>query len=358
MRLNIKKAGMLTSVQDLGRWGFQSSGVPVAGAMDLPALRLGNTMLGNPEGAAALEVTLLGPEIEVKGEGAVVFAGADLGFAVNGNYVAPWTVRVLKDGDIISFTGPRGSGCRGNLCFAGGIDLKPVMNSRSTYMRAHIGGLEGRALKAGDTLETGDPAPLLKRLDGFTLPPALTAAKGPDEPLAVTEGLQSDAFTEKGLSTLYTSEYSVTAESDRMGCRLDGEKIEHNEKGADIVSDAIPLGAVQVPGHGMPIVMLADRQTTGGYTKVGVLTPLSVEALVQKLPGSKVLFRKAEPGEGVRELKELKEKLAQARELRFAKISRQEQAAPKPEKPLSGSFRLTVNGKSYEITCQELESKE
>ena len=105
---------MLTSVQDLGRWGYQSSGVPVAGAMDLPALRLGNTMLGNPENAAALEVTLLGPEIEVRGDGAAVFAGADLGFSVNGKAEGSWNVVLLKDGDVITFKGLRGKGCRGN----------------------------------------------------------------------------------------------------------------------------------------------------------------------------------------------------------------------------------------------------
>ena len=165
MELTIKKAGMLTSVQDLGRWGYQSSGVPVAGAMDLPALKLGNAMLGNPEGAAALEVTLLGPEIEVKGGGAAVFAGADLGFSVNGRAVGSWRAVVLQDGDIITFTGPKGAGCRGCLCFAGGVDVPVVMNSRTTYMRAKIGGLDGRALKSGDVIKVGEPAPLWRRLE-------------------------------------------------------------------------------------------------------------------------------------------------------------------------------------------------
>ena len=116
---------------------------------------------------------------------------------------------------------------------------------------------------------------------------------GSGSALALMTGLQEDAFTEEGKKLLFESEYTITAESDRMGCRLEGPKIGHTEKGADIVSDAIPLGAVQIPGHGMPIIMLADRQTTGGYTKIGVLSPLSIEALVQKMPGNKVRFRKA-----------------------------------------------------------------
>ncbi|NLD05039.1 MAG: biotin-dependent carboxyltransferase family protein [Synergistaceae bacterium] len=351
MELIIRKAGMLTSVQDLGRWGYQSSGVPVAGAMDLPALRLGNAMLGNPEDAAALEVTLFGPDIEVKGAGAAVFAGADLGFSVNGKAVGSWRAVVLNDGDLLTFKGPKGKGCRGNLCFAGGVDILPVMNSRSTYMRAKIGGVEGRALKKGDVIKIGEPAALWKRLDGFCLPDELDPKQDTDAPLAIIMGLQEDAFTEEGKNLLFDSEYTVTAESDRMGCRLEGAKIEHTEKGADIVSDVIPLGAVQIPGHGMPIIMLADRQTTGGYTKIGVLSPLSIEALVQKLPGSKVRFRRADASEGVTELKKIKDAVYRVKELHLSYVFRTHCKVPKP---LSSHFMLTFEGKRYDVTCEEI----
>ena len=349
--LKVRRAGMLTSVQDLGRWGFQSSGVPVAGAMDLPALRIGNAMLGNPEGAAALEVTLLGPELEVCGGGAAVFAGADLGFSVNGRTVGSWRVVELKDGDVISFTGPK-NGCRGNLCFAGGVGVPLVMNSRSTYMRAKIGGFEGRALKNGDVLKTGEPSPLWKRLDGFTLPPELNPALPADAPLSLMTGLQEDLFTEEGRATLFSSEYTITSESDRMGCRLDGAKIEH-VKGGDIVSDGVPLGAVQVPSHGMPIVMLADRQTTGGYTKIGVLTPLSIEALVQKMPGAAVRFRKASIDDGTAEQMKIAEAVRRVGELRCTYVSRPRASAPS-RVPVSTRMRLTIDGKQYEVTCEEI----
>ena len=349
--LKVRRAGMLTSVQDLGRWGFQSSGVPVAGAMDLPALRIGNAMLGNPEGAAALEVTLLGPELEVCGGGAAVFAGADLGFSVNGRAVGSWRVVELKSGDVISFTGPK-NGCRGNLCFAGGVGVPLVMNSRSTYMRAKIGGFEGRALKNGDVITTGEPSPLWKRLDGFTLPPELNPALPADAPLSLMTGLQEDLFTEEGRATLFSSEYTITSESDRMGCRLDGAKIEH-VKGGDIVSDGVPLGAVQIPSHGMPIVMLADRQTTGGYTKIGVLTPLSIEALVQKMPGSAVRFRKASIDDGTAEQMKIAEAVRRVGELRSTYVSRP-RAAQASGGFASARLRLTVNGKQYEVTCEEI----
>ena len=349
--LKVRRAGMLTSVQDLGRWGFQSSGVPVAGAMDLPALRIGNAMLGNPEGAAALEVTLLGPELEVCGGGAAVFAGADLGFSVNGRTVGSWRVVELKDGDVISFTGPK-NGCRGNLCFAGGVGVPLVMNSRSTYMRAKIGGFEGRALKNGDVLKTGEPSPLWKRLDGFTLPPELNPALPADAPLSLMTGLQEDLFTEEGRATLFSSEYTITSESDRMGGRLDGAKIEH-VNGGDIVSDGVPLGAVQVPSHGMPIVMLADRQTTGGYTKIGVLTPLSIEALVQKMPGAAVRFRKASIDDGTAEQMKIAEAVRRVGELRCTYVSRPHVHLTERVQA-STRMRLTIDGKQYEVTCEEI----
>ena len=349
--LKVRRAGMLTSVQDLGRWGFQSSGVPVAGAMDLPALRIGNAMLGNPEGAAALEVTLFGPELEVCGGGAAVFAGADLGFSVNGRTVGSWRVVELKDGDVISFTGPK-NGCRGNLCFAGGVGVPLVMNSRSTYMRAKIGGFEGRALKNGDVLKIGEPSPLWKWLDGFTLPPELNPALPADAPLSLMMGLQEDLFTEEGRATLFSSEYTITSESDRMGCRLDGAKIEH-VKGGDIVSDGVPLGAVQVPSHGMPIVMLADRQTTGGYTKIGVLTPLSIEALVQKMPGAAVRFRKASIDDGTAEQMKIAEAVRRVGELRCTYVSRPHVHLTE-RVPASTRMRLTIDGKQYEVTCEEI----
>lgn len=136
-----------------------------------------------------------------------------------------------------------------------------------------------------------------------------------------------------------------------MGCRLEGPKIEHSDKGADIVSDGIPLGAVQIPGHGMPIIMLADRQTTGGYTKIGVLTPLSVEALVQKMPGMKVRFREAGLSEGEAEQRKIAEAVKRVNTLRLSYVSRSQQVS---SPPLSGRFKITLNGKTYEITCEEI----
>jgi len=352
MELEVIKPGMLTSVQDLGRWGFQASGVPVAGAMDLPALRIGNVMLGNPEGAAALEVTLLGPEISAIGSGLVVFAGAELGFTVNGRHVGSWNSLLLNDGDIISFSGPEGNGCRGYLCAAGGMDVPVVMGSRSTYMRAKIGGYQGRSLRTGDVLKIGEPDLLWKRTDGFTLPEDMRPDYFPDKPLLILAGLQEDAFTDDGIRTLFESEYTISSESDRMGCRFEGLQVQHKEAGADIVSDAIPLGAVQIPGHGKPIAMLADRQTTGGYTKIGVLTPASIQKLVQRMPGMKVRFAEASMSEAVEELVAEKDRLEKIKRLRASWVSRA--GCTYSARPLSSHFIMTVNGEKYDVKCEEL----
>lgn len=351
MRLSVTKPGMLTSVQDLGRWGYQASGVPVAGAMDLPALRIGNVMLGNDENAAALEVTLMGPELAVSGDGLAAFAGAELGFSVNGKEIGSWKAVTLKDGDVISFKGQKGRGCRGYLCFAGGVDVPVVMGSRSTYTRAKIGGYEGRALKVGDTLSICGGAPLWKKTGGFSVPCELRPDYDPARPLQIIMGLQSDSFTEAGVKTLFESEYTISTESDRMGCRMEGPKVEHKEAGADIVSDGIPLGTVQIPGHGMPIAMLADRQTTGGYTKIGVLTQMSIQALVQRMPGMKVRFEKTTTESAVCELLKLKENIEKIRQLRFSYVSRSGTCA---EQTLSSNIKITFNGKVYEVQCEEI----
>ena len=267
--LECRLPGMLTTVQDGGRWGYQGKGMPVAGAMDLPSFRLGNILAGNDENEGALEVTLLGPTLFVaEGEGMAAVTGADLGFQVNGRPAPMWTAVAVGAGDVLSFSGPR-SGCRAYLCLSGGVDVPPVMESRSTYTRARVGGFQGRALKKGDIVRCGEPLPLWRKCEGLVCPEALRPCYLPDAPLRVVPGPQDDLFTEKGKETFYGSDYAVSNSADRMGYRMDGPEIEHTGA-ADIISDAIPLGAVQVPGHGKPIVMLADRQTTGGYTKIGV----------------------------------------------------------------------------------------
>jgi antagonist of KipI len=352
LSLLVKKGGMSTTVQDFGRWGHQAMGMPVAGAMDPEDLAAANLLAGNDPSEAALEVTLLGPTLEIEGEGAFAAAGADLGLTLNGSPAPLWTCLSVKTGDVIAFSGPKGSGCRAFLAFSGGIDVPVVMGSRSTYTRAAIGGFEGRALKAQDRLACGEPPALWRRTTGFSCPESLRPVRDPEAPIRAVLGPQDDAFTAEGLETLFGSVYTITSQADRMGYRLEGPKIAH-KAGADIVSDAIPLGAVQVPGHGQPIVMLADRQTTGGYTKAAVVLTADLAVLAQRIPGQKVRFARSTPEEGARLLLERKKRLAALAELRSEYRSRP-QAFGWGAKAGSGAFTLRIGGKTATIKWQEL----
>lgn len=278
--------GLLTTVQDLGRYGYQQYGVPVSGAMDDYALRIANLLVGNNEGEACLEMTLLGPQLQVLGDTAVAITGADLSPMLNNSSIPMWAAVAVGPGDTISFPCPRG-GCRSYLAVAGGIDVPRVMGSSSTYTKSHIGGFEGRALHAGDYLKSGRVRPGIL---GRGLPPQYVPEYRKQSELRVMLGPQDDYFTENGIHTFLHSEYTVSMEADRVGYRLQGSRIEHKTS-ADIISDGIPLGAVQVPRDGLPIVLLADRHTTGGYTKIAVVITADIPKLAQAKPGDKVRFR-------------------------------------------------------------------
>lgn len=289
MPFTVERPGIMTLVQDLGRWGYQSRGVTVSSPMDQFSLRMGNVMLGNGQNDAALEITLSGLDIVIGGEQCAVLAGADLSMRINGMAAPAWTVHHLPRGSRVTIGGMTGDGCRSYLCFSGGIDVPLVMGSRSTYTKAALGGYRGRALKSGDVVGLGAPRPLWRRGIGLTCPPELRPARAPDEPISAMDGPQIDAFTKGGIDTFYGETFTVSNDIDRMGYRLDGPEIGRC-KSPDIVSDGIAHGAVQVPGHGRPIVMMSDRQTTGGYTKIAVVSTWSAAALAQRLPGDAVRF--------------------------------------------------------------------
>lgn len=321
MSIQIVKPGLLTTVQDLGRWGYQSSGVPVSGAMDPFAFRVGNVLLGNAQNDAALEVTALGPEVVFGDERRIAFAGADLGMTVDGLPAEPWRVYKVLPGSRVAFAGMKSGGCRGYLCVSGGISVPPVMGSRATYTRAKMGGFEGRALKAGDVVPCGEPYALWRSAEGFSCPAALRPVRTPDEPILASDGPQVSSFSEEGLAAFYDKTYTVSNEADRMGYRLEGPEI-GRVKPADVVSDGICWGAVQVPGHGRPIIMMADRQTTGGYTKIAVVSLWSVAALSQRMPGESVRFKRSTPKECAARLAAFEKDLARIDEARASYRSR------------------------------------
>ena len=299
--LEILDPGLLTTVQDRGRYGYQRYGVPVSGAMDQFALRMANLMAGNDQDAAALEVTVRGPRIEFQTPTWIAVTGADISPEADGKPLPMWESVEIEAGTALTF-GDLRDGMRAYIAVHGGIAVPPVMESRSTYLKGRFGGLEGRALQAGDLLSTlpGDINDFIPK----RLPSSYTApVYGGIHRLRVVPGPQDHAFEPEALSRFLTSRYRIHPDSDRMGYMLDGPEIEHRE-GADIVSDGNPPGAVQIHGDGIPRILLADRGTTGGYTKIATVISADLPSLAQALPGQSVSFRQATVDEAQEALRE------------------------------------------------------
>ena len=279
------KPGMLTTVQDAGRWGFQARGVPVAGPMDPVSHRLANALVGNGRDAALLEVTMLGPELEFGDERLVAVAGAEFDLRLDGRQVpshAPFTVSA---GSHLRF-GARRRGARAYLAISGGITVTTVFGSRATHLVSAMGGVNGRALRAGDRLPLG----VRPRLSRAALPlPARESRSDPAATLRVLPGPQADYFAPDALDVLQSAPYVVAPHSDRMGFRLEGPRLTH-ARGADIISDATPLGVLQVPASGQPILLMADRQTTGGYPKIATVIAADLPLAGQLAPADTIAF--------------------------------------------------------------------
>jgi len=296
--IRILDAGPQTTVQDLGRTGQMRYGIPPSGPVDRFAFVLANRLVGNADGAAALECTLIGPRFEVTAAGAIAVTGADMPVTVNGQRAAGWTTVALKPGDVVKL-GPARTGVRSYVGVAGGLDVPLVLGSRSTYLRGRVGGVEGRALRKGDELRVFPSGPgKARRVEQRSIPdytgePTIRAVLGP----------QADRFTAEGLQALFGGRYEVLPQSDRMGSRLRGPRIAH-ARGHDIVSDGIALGSIQVPGDGQPIVLLVDRQSTGGYTKVATICSSDIWRVGQARPGQSLRFHPIDVDEAHRLLRE------------------------------------------------------
>jgi len=283
----VHTAGLLTTVQDRGRYGCQRFGMPVSGAMDTFSLELANLLVGNEPGDACLEATISGPELEFTGATWVAITGADMDPHLNGQGILMNTAVDVRPGDRLGFRGLK-SGCRAYIAFTGGIAVPLVMGSRSTYLRAGIGGFKGRALMPSDELPLADPRgkPRLKRI-----PEGLIPEYKHEQTIRVISGPEAHYFEIAGLRSFLSAEYTVTAQSDRMGYRLKGEPIRHKEGMTNIISAGISLGTVQVPGDGQPIILMADRQTSGGYARIANVITADLTLLAQMRPGDKVRFK-------------------------------------------------------------------
>ncbi len=304
--LEVLQPGAFTTVQDLGRYGYQKYGVSISGAMDRFALRVANLLVGNKEEEAAIEATVVGPKLEALENLRVAITGGDLSPQVNGKTMPMWRTLNIKKGDVISF-GFRKNGCRAYVAAGGGIDLPLVMGSRSIHTRSNLGG-NGRALIKGDVLKITDSGTRILECALYRLADEQIPVYARQWNIRVVLGPQLDYFTRKGIDSFLTSEYVITPQADRMGYRLKGPQIEH-KAGADILTDATPPGSIQVPGDGMPIILLADGQTTGGYSKIAVVTSVDQDLLAQAKPGDKVGFQRVSVLEAHRLLEEVEERI-------------------------------------------------
>jgi antagonist of KipI len=286
MGIKISNPGLLTSIQDTGRVGYQESGISPSGALDQMALKTANLLVNNPVGEAALEMTLMGAVIEFTASNVIAVTGGDFNPVLNQSSLPMYTAVAVNAGDTLTF-GVAKTGCRAYLAFSGGLSVPAVMGSKSTNLKCGFGGYQGRALKKGDEIPFAAPVNNLPGLSQRTVPVRECGEKSVT--LRVVTGLQADYFTQKGMETFFGETYSVTNRSDRMGCTLDGPVIEHQSK-ADIISDGIPLGGIQIPSSGKPIIMLSDRQTTGGYAKIGTVLSIDLPLLVQRKMGDQINF--------------------------------------------------------------------
>jgi antagonist of KipI len=281
--LIVVKPGLLTTVQDLGRRGYQGLGVPVAGPMDVYSHRLANRVVGNDPMAAALEITLLGPELEADGGVTCAVAGADIDVRVDDAPVPANRRFDVRPGSRIRF-GARRRGARMTLAVRGGFDLPLTLGSRSTHLVSRMGPFGGRQLRAGDRLPLGTDVQesAARILDPLDLPDGGAGVR-------VVPAVHRDRFTDAAWTTLTSSRFVVSPQSNRMGYRLEGPPLEHT-RGADILSEATPIGALQVPASGQPILLMADRQTTGGYTTIANVITADLPIAGQLAPGDWIAF--------------------------------------------------------------------
>ena len=286
---HVEQPGFLTTVQDRGRVGWQRDGMVVAGVMDPFAAQVANILVGSSRGAAVLEITLRGPVLRALADTVVAVCGADLSARIDDLPLPLWRATRVACGQTIRF-GVRRAGTRAYLAVTGGFDVSSVLGSRSTYLRGGLGGLQGHALRQGDELSGTLPALAVPASRG--LAPRVVPRYETPTVVRVVAGPHGDAFADDAWAALTSQPYLVTPQSDRMGYRLDGARLRYAECFAgSILSEAMPLGGLQVPPSGCPVLLMADRQTVGGYPLIGVVVAADRPRVAQAGPGDVLVFQ-------------------------------------------------------------------
>jgi antagonist of KipI len=290
--IEVRAPGLLTTVQDFGREGFGPMGVSASGAADPVALRVGNRLVGNAEGAAGLEMTLIGGSFLFPERTVVALAGSDFGATLDDKCFEMWSSIEVQPGQTLRM-GPTRSGARCYLCVRGGIDVKLFLGSASTHLLSGLGGFEGRALRKGDVLKIGSAGGTFRTFRKASVAAKAMAYLAPRKILRVTAGPQSDWFSPESQKAFYTGSYSVAEESNRMGLRLEGAAIAAARSG-EMISEGVSLGGVQIPASGLPIILFVEQQTTGGYPKIANVISADLASLGQLKPRDEIRFVPAE----------------------------------------------------------------
>ena len=287
--LLVEAPGLFTTVQDLGRVGFGPIGVSASGAADPISLRIGNRLVGNSEGAAALEMTLVGGTFTFERAAIIAVTGADFGPSLDGVALPMWTSIKIREGQTLKF-GPSRSGARAYLCVQGGIAVELFLGSASTHVLSGLGGFEGRALRKGDRVELGATNSLFRKR---VLSPKVLENLQPRKVIRITDGPQRDWFAEPAWKTLCGNTFRVSEQSNRMGIRLEGPPIQL-EASREMITEGVSLGAIQVPPSGHPIILFVEQQTTGGYPKIANVISADLHFLGQLRPRDEIRFERVE----------------------------------------------------------------
>jgi antagonist of KipI len=316
--LRILGAGLQTTVQDLGRPTHMRQAIPAGGAMDRAACRVANLLVGNGDDAAVLEATLIGPAIEFAAPTLFTITGGNLSPTLDEQPIPNWRPILAPAGSVLRF-GRANVGCRAYIAFAGGIDVPVIFGSRSTYLRASFGGFDGRALRADDVLPLGAPQRLANAIASSLSGAARWSAGATIRPhysseptVRLLEGTHTGLLNEQSSRALFEARFRVSSSSDRMGYRLEGETLSL-ARPAELLSEAVAFGTMQLPPGGSPIVLMADRQTTGGYPRIGEVASVDLPLIAQLKPGDFVSFRPVSLRDAQAEYLGWESELAQAR---------------------------------------------
>jgi antagonist of KipI len=285
--LVVESPGLLTTVQDLGRPGFGALGVSPSGAADSVALRLGNLLVGNKPGAAALEMTLLGGSFAFPDGATVALTGADLATTLDGRAVTMWTPQTIPPGKRL-VCGSTRNFARGYLAVAGGVQVPSFLGSASTHLLSGVGGHNGRALRKGDVLKLGTPA---KKILNRKISEHVLLTLMPRKVLRVTDGPQIDTFSERSKTAFFRGNFAVSESSDRTGLRLEGNRLHSNADG-EMITEGVSLGAIQLTPSGQSIILFVEQQTTGGYPKIANVIGTDLHRLGQLRPRTIIRFER------------------------------------------------------------------